>query len=67
MTALGCTLAVPSLRHVAAAAIAISFILLVACSGNDELPDSADAGEQQMYEDAQRYLRNRNHQGRDGQ
>ena len=40
------------------------FILLLAllgCSGNDELPDmAADSGEQQMYEEAQRYLRGGN-------
>ncbi len=36
-------------------------LLILGCSGNDELPDiPADTGEQQMYEDAQRSLRNRN-------
>jgi len=34
---------------------------LLACSGNDELPDiAADAGEQQMYQESQRYLNNSN-------
>ena len=34
----------------------------VGCSGNDELPDiAADTGEQQMYEEAQRYLRGENY------
>ena len=36
-------------------------LLVVACSGNDELPDlPADTGEQQMYEEAQRSLGNKN-------
>jgi outer membrane protein assembly factor BamD len=36
-------------------------LLVVACSSNDELPDlPADTGEQQMYEEAQRSLGNRN-------
>ncbi|MEM9255459.1 MAG: outer membrane protein assembly factor BamD [Pseudomonadota bacterium] len=40
---------------------ALLALLLGACSGNDEQPDIApDAGEQQMYEEAQRYLRNGN-------
>ena len=42
---------------------ALIFLLsltLLGCSGNDELPDIADGGEQQMYEEAQRYLRNGN-------
>ncbi len=35
---------------------------LLGCSGNDELPDiAADTGEQQMYEEAQRYLRSANY------
>lgn len=35
---------------------------LVGCSGNDELPEAgADAGEQQIYDEAQRYLRNDNY------
>jgi len=39
----------------------ITLLALLGCSGNDELPDLAtDTGEQQMYEDAQRYLRNGN-------
>lgn len=34
---------------------------LLACAGNDELEGlTADSGEQQMYDQAQRYLRNRN-------
>ena len=37
-------------------------LALYGCSGNDELPDiAADTGEQQMYEDAQRYLRGANY------
>ncbi len=40
---------------------ALALALLVACSGNEELPDiAADAGEQQMYQEAQRHLNNRN-------
>ena len=36
-------------------------LALTACSGNDELPDiAADSGEQQIYEDSQRYLRQGN-------
>lgn len=36
-------------------------LLVLGCSGNDELPEIAsDTGEQQMYKDAQRSLRNRN-------
>ncbi len=36
-------------------------IVLVACSSNDELPDiAADSGEQQIYQEAQRYLRSGN-------
>jgi outer membrane protein assembly factor BamD len=37
-------------------------LTLVGCSSNDELPDiAADAGEEQIYADAQRYLRNDNY------
>lgn len=37
-------------------------LTLYGCSSNDELPDiAADAGEQQIYEDAQRYLRGDNY------
>ncbi len=37
-------------------------LTLYGCSGNEELPDiAADAGEQQIYEDAQRYLRGDNY------
>ncbi|MEZ5566756.1 MAG: outer membrane protein assembly factor BamD [Halioglobus sp.] len=37
-------------------------LALTGCSGNDELPDiAADAGEQQMYQEAQRYLRSGNY------
>ncbi|MCB1841803.1 MAG: outer membrane protein assembly factor BamD, partial [Halioglobus sp.] len=37
-------------------------LALAGCSGNDELPDiAADAGEQQMYQEAQRYLRSGNY------
>lgn len=36
-------------------------LLLGACSGNDELPDiGADTGEQQIYQEAQKYLRGGN-------
>jgi outer membrane protein assembly factor BamD len=36
-------------------------LTLLGCSGNDELPElAADTGEQQMYEEAQRYLRGEN-------
>lgn len=36
-------------------------LTLAACSGNDEQPDiAADTGEEQMYSEAQRYLRNGN-------
>lgn len=36
-------------------------LTLAACSGNDEQPDiAADSGEEQMYSEAQRYLRNGN-------
>ncbi len=37
-------------------------LVLYGCSSNDELPDVAeDAGEQQIYDDAQRYLRGDNY------
>lgn len=37
-------------------------VALYGCSSNDELPDiAADAGEQQIYEEAQRYLRGDNY------
>jgi outer membrane protein assembly factor BamD len=40
------------------ATVLLFSLLLLGCSGNDEQPDiAADAGEQQMYEEAQRYLR----------
>ena len=43
------------------ALIILFSLLIVSCSGNDELPDiPADTGEQQMYEEAQRSLGNRN-------
>lgn len=35
-------------------------VLLAGCSSNDELDVSADSGEQQIYQDAQRYLQNEN-------
>ncbi|TDG12370.1 outer membrane protein assembly factor BamD [Seongchinamella unica] len=36
-------------------------LAIVGCAGNDELPDiAADTGEQQIYEEAQRYLRSSN-------
>ena len=41
--------------------VLIFSLFLYGCSGNDEQPDiAADAGEQQMYEEAQRYLRGEN-------
>ncbi len=43
------------------ALIILISLFIVGCSGNDELPDiPADTGEQQMYEEAQRSLGNRN-------
>ena len=36
-------------------------LLLYGCSGNDEQPIAADTGEQQIYEEAQRYLRGSNY------
>ena len=37
-------------------------LALCACSGNDELPEiGADAGEQQIYDEAQGYLRSENY------
>lgn len=37
-------------------------LTLAGCSGNDEQPDiAADSGEEQMYSEAQRYLRNGNY------
>ena len=48
-----------ALRGAAALCLAV---LLVACSGNDDLPEiAADSGEQQIYDQAQRYLNNRNY------
>jgi outer membrane protein assembly factor BamD len=43
-------------------AFALLFSLMLgACAGNDELPDiAADSGEQQIYQEAQRYLRSGN-------
>lgn len=42
--------------------IIIFSMTLYGCSSNEELPDiAADAGEQQIYEDAQRYLRGDNY------
>lgn len=36
-------------------------LVIIGCSGNDELPDiAADTGEQQIYEEAQRYQRSSN-------
>jgi len=49
---------VESLKY---ALIFLLSLLVVACSSNDELPDlPADTGEQQMYEEAERSLGNRN-------
>ncbi|GAB5452661.1 MAG: outer membrane protein assembly factor BamD [Halioglobus sp.] len=43
------------------ALILLLHVVLVACSSNDELPDiAADSGEQQIYQEAQRYLRSGN-------
>jgi outer membrane protein assembly factor BamD len=46
----------------------LKYILLIVfsaalwgCSSNDELPEMADSGEQQMYEQAQEYLQNANY------
>lgn len=37
-------------------------LVLIGCSGNDQLPEvSSDAGEQQIYQEAQGYLRSRNY------
>ena len=48
-----------SLQLITAFLIGLS---LAACSGNDELPDiAADSGEQQIYEESQRYLRQGNY------
>ncbi|CAA0097283.1 Outer membrane protein assembly factor BamD [Halioglobus japonicus] len=42
--------------------VIIFSLTLFGCSSNDQLPDiAADAGEQQIYEDAQRYLRGDNY------
>ncbi len=42
--------------------IVLFSLTLFGCSSNEELPDiAADAGEQQIYEDAQRYLRGDNY------
>lgn len=49
--------------HLRASLYAIGFLLfalLAGCSSNDELDVSADSGEQQIYQDAQRYLQNEN-------
>ena len=47
------------MRHIL---IILLSLIIVACSGNDELPElAADTGEQQMYDEAQRYLRNDNY------
>jgi outer membrane protein assembly factor BamD len=50
---------VKPLKHILV--ILLSFAIL-ACSNNDELPElAADTGEQQMYEEAQRYLKSDNY------
>jgi outer membrane protein assembly factor BamD len=46
------------MKYILTLLIALS---LIGCSGTDELPPSADAGEQQIYDEAQRYLRNDNY------
>ncbi len=49
-------------RALRRAAVLCLAVLLVACSGNDDMPDiAADSGEQQIYDQAQRYLNNRNY------
>ena len=49
-------------RALRGAAVLCLAAVLVACSGNDELPEiAADSGEQQIYDQAQRYLNNRNY------
>lgn len=46
------------MRHIL---IILLSLIIVACSGNDELPElAADTGEQQMYDEAQRHQRNNN-------
>ncbi|MFT4519628.1 MAG: outer membrane protein assembly factor BamD [Halioglobus sp.] len=57
------TLAQPNLVDALKYALILLFSLsLFACSGNDELPDiAADTGEEQIYEEAQRYLRGSNY------
>ena len=48
-----------SLKHIL---ILVLSLALWGCSSNDELPDiAADTGEQQMYDQAQRYLRSGNY------
>ncbi len=42
------------------ALILLFSLTLLGCSGNDELPEIADTGEQNMYEEAQRQLANEN-------
>jgi len=41
--------------------IVLVSLALWGCSSNDELPEMADSGEQQMYEQAQQYLENANY------
>ena len=44
------------LKHIP---IILLSLIILGCSNNDELPElAADTGEQQMYDDAQRYQRN---------
>ena len=51
---------VEALKHVL---ILLLSLALCGCASNDDLPDLApDTGEQDMYEDAQRYLRNNNYE-----
>ena len=48
-----------SLKHIL---ILLLSLALLGCSGNDEQPDiAADTGEQQMYDQAQRFLRSGNY------
>ncbi len=50
------------MRSLKYALIFLLALALAGCAGNDELPDvAADTGEQQIYEDAQRYLRQSNY------
>ena len=52
----------PRVKSLKYALILVLGLTLWGCSGNDEIPDiAADTGEQQMYEEAQRHIRNENY------